>query len=180
MNARLHVLVDASAGMASMGKLRCCLAAVSSLVRSSLLYSQIPKLSVWRFGNEIEISTRPDITPGREASIPALTQWLKKQAEDTAEDETLMVILMSDGLFEDFSGMKELEDWIRSQARLRLVPVAAGPDRDMRSLARLAVGTHVWKLNELHLALRELLGRPQEKENIESLMASFLDDGEND
>lgn len=175
----LHVLVDASAGMAAVGKLRQCLTAVSAIRRSGAegcgLYPHLPPVQVWRFSHEVSTPFRPRLPAGGTACLGALAAWLEERQAGSPEADATPVLILSDGLFEDAETLERLSTRVRECAALRVAVAGVGPDRDMGALARLSSSGTVWTLGELGGALWELLGPPPPDVSMEEALAPLLD-----
>lgn len=161
MGNRIHCLIDASGSMGEQSKYQTCLAAARSLklaeTRLDSIFPDLPSIDVWRWGNEIQPMHGRQEAPGGRASLTAFEGWLRNRL---AEEETVRILLFTDGLFASMETPEIFADTLRAGTGLHLSIVGIGADRDELLIERFASSGIVWSAADLEGVLSELTGAP--------------------
>lgn len=175
MSKILHILLDSSASMGEMGKFRLAISTAADIKRWAINFrDDLEEIKAWRLDERLITPFDTKTPPDTILSLPILLEWLK---ERNPEEECVM--LMSDGLFEDYAAVEEIQNLLRASG-LPMVAIGIGPDRDMGKLAKISSSGISYSVCDVWIALQEILGLEALPGNLAELMEPFFqDDGEN-
>lgn len=162
----LHCVLDCSASMAVWHKLYICKSTLWPLLMQpqliSALFSKELQCKLWYW--EREVSTTPPKIK-KSAALPVLSDWLSEQVlnnltnADATEDK-LRVLLLTDGCG-SLPSKGEIASLLNNEVlgpeSLQITVIGVGPDQDPFILQDLATNRKVYSLEQIDLALSEVL-----------------------